>query len=316
VGTKRTIVIFGSDSTDSVKSFSFSVTGFRLALAATVVFLISSAAVFTVLFDFAVDRAHFLHWKDENKRLTKQIKQYEPVIAELEDKSSILDSTQNRLLGTASLAGLQVSDPQPEGGTESVQPYQLAEDIYQTDALNPMTKFLRRELDSRIISITGLANYIEEQEFLFQSTPSGSPVEGWISSKFDFRFSPFTGRLVFHEGLDIAAPFGSPVRASAKGIVIFSGYKQGYGYLVTIDHGYGFVTRYGHNSRLTVREGDFVQRGERIALVGSTGHSTGPHVHYEVLINGIPVNPLNFMFNTSKPTQKELNAKYVKNDYN
>ncbi|QAR34459.1 M23 family metallopeptidase [Geovibrio thiophilus] len=272
--------------------------------------------VFAVLFDFAVDRVHFLQWKDENKRLTKQIKLYEPVIAALEHKSAVLDSTQNRLMGTASLAGLQISDPQPEGGAESSQPYQIAEDIYQTNALNPMTDFLGKELDSRIKSITGLANFIEEQEYLFQSTPSGSPVEGWISSKFDFRLSPFTGRIVFHEGLDIAASFGSPVRASAKGIVIFSGYKPGYGNLVTIDHGYGFVTRYGHNSRLTVKEGDFVQRGERIALVGSTGHSTGPHVHYEVLINGIPVNPLNFMFNTSKPTQKEINTKYVKNEYN
>ncbi len=313
---KRTVVIMGSESTDSVKSFSFTPAAFRISVIAALVFVILSAAVFAVLFEFAADRAHFLSWKEENKRLTKQIGLYEPVISELTNKSSTLDSTQSRLLGTASLAGLSVSDPQPEGGTESAQPYQIREDIFQDNALSPMTEFLRKELDGRIESITGLANYIEEQQFLFQSTPTGSPAEGWISSRFDFRFSPFTGRIVFHEGIDIAAPFGSAVRSTAKGIVIFSGYKYGYGYLVTIDHGYGFVTRYGHNSRLTVKEGDVVQRGERIALVGSTGHSTGPHVHYEVLINGIPVNPLNFMFGTAKKNEKIRNTKYVKNEYN
>jgi len=315
VGTKKTVIILSPDSNEPVKSFSFTGRALKACIIGTVIFVAASVTVFSILFNFTVDRSHFLQWKKENDRLTRQIKKYEPVITELQQKSSTLDSTQGRLLGTASLVGLQVSDPQPEGGVESSQPYELADDIYQNNALSHMTDFLQKELDTRISSINSLANLIEEQEFLLQSTPSGTPSEGWISSKFDYRFSPFTGRLVFHEGIDIASPFGSPVRATAKGIVIFSGYKYGYGYLVTIDHGYGFVTRYGHNSKLTVDEGQVVQRGERIALVGSTGHSTGPHVHYEVLINGIPVNPINFMFNTASDKKKK-NIRYVKNEYN
>ena len=127
------------------------------------------------------------------------------------------------------------------------------------------------------------------------STPTIWPVRGWVSSKFGFRTSPFSGRRVFHEGLDIAARYGLPVRATAKGIVVFAGEKAGYGNIVTIDHGYGYMTRYGHNSSLTVKVGDKVEKGDVIAKVGSTGRSTGPHVHYEVLVNGIPVNPQKFI---------------------
>ena len=127
------------------------------------------------------------------------------------------------------------------------------------------------------------------------STPTIWPVKGWVSSPFGFRSSPFSGRRVFHEGLDIAARYGLDIHATAKGIVVYAGDKAGYGKIVTIDHGYGYMTRYSHNSRITVKVGDKVNKGDVIAKVGSTGRSTGPHCHYEVLVNGIPVNPMKFI---------------------
>lgn len=125
------------------------------------------------------------------------------------------------------------------------------------------------------------------------SRPSGQPVtDGWLSSYFGMRTDPFTGRPARHEGVDFAGKLGSPVVAAAAGVVIWSGPRSGYGNLVEIDHGKGFVTRYGHNQRNLVRQGQKVGKGQQIARMGSSGRSTGPHVHFEVLRNGLPVNPL------------------------
>jgi murein DD-endopeptidase MepM/ murein hydrolase activator NlpD len=126
--------------------------------------------------------------------------------------------------------------------------------------------------------------------------PSRSPVEGGsLSSGFGNRRDPFTRRLARHSGLDIRAPRGAPILASAGGRVTFAGYRGAYGYTVEIDHGNGLRTRYGHASKLLVRKGDVVLPRQRIGAVGSTGRSTGPHLHFEVLRNGTQVEPRNFL---------------------
>jgi murein DD-endopeptidase MepM/ murein hydrolase activator NlpD len=130
---------------------------------------------------------------------------------------------------------------------------------------------------------------------LLAATPSLRPTTGWVSSKFGYRVSPFTGRKEFHKGLDIATRKGTPIIAPADGIVTFSAKKWLIGKMLTIDHGYGMVTRYGHIHKLMKKKGDRVKRGELIALVGNTGRSTGPHLHYEVRINGVPVNPTKYI---------------------
>jgi len=122
-------------------------------------------------------------------------------------------------------------------------------------------------------------------------TPSIWPAEGRVTSEYGMRRHPITGRVQLHAGIDVAAPVGTPVYATADGTVVFAGEHGGYGLTVIIDHGYGIQTLYAHNSRLLVKEGDEVVRGQPIAEVGSTGLSTGPHVHYEVHVNGEPVNP-------------------------
>lgn len=136
---------------------------------------------------------------------------------------------------------------------------------------------------------------LSQRHSLLQATPSISPTNGWITSHFGYRVSPYTRKPSLHQGLDIAASPGTPVKATANGVVTYTGYDAGYGKLVSIDHGYGIVTRYGHNSEVFVVMGQKIRRGDVIATVGNTGRTTGPHLHYEVRLNGIPINPQNYI---------------------
>jgi len=136
-----------------------------------------------------------------------------------------------------------------------------------------------------------LLKYLDDQRNLLASTPAISPLNGWITSRFGYRTSPFTGRREFHKGLDIAAPKKSPIVAPADGIVAFVGLKGMLGKVVVLNHGHGLSTRYGHADKVLKKIGEKVTRGEEIALVGNSGRTTGSHVHYEVLFNGLPVNP-------------------------
>ena len=154
---------------------------------------------------------------------------------------------------------------------------------------------LGKQAKIQSISFQELDDFFKNQKSLLSSTPSIWPTRGWVTSSFGFRKSPFTGLREKHEGWDIAARSGAPVRTTADGVVIVEGREYGYGNLVEIDHGYGLVTRYGHNSKHLVKVGDRVKRGQVITLVGNTGRSTGPHLHYEVLLNGVPVNPKNYI---------------------
>ena len=120
-------------------------------------------------------------------------------------------------------------------------------------------------------------------------------VDGWFSSNFGYRIDPFNGLQSFHEGIDFPAEAGTPIVAAASGKVIESGYQPQYGKIVVIDHGNGLVSRYAHASEVYVNEGDLVVRGQRLAAVGSTGRSTGPHLHFEVRLNGVPQNPARFL---------------------
>ncbi|MEW5735796.1 MAG: peptidoglycan DD-metalloendopeptidase family protein [Thermodesulfobacteriota bacterium] len=144
-------------------------------------------------------------------------------------------------------------------------------------------------------SFSSLLKRIDAKRDFLACKPSLMPVDGDFTSGFGFRTSPFTGLREFHRGLDICAPSGTPVTASANGKVTFVGRKMGLGKVIVIDHGYGMVTRYGHLSAFCVKQGDTVERGQIVGRVGNTGRSTGPHLHYEVHINGIPINPAKYI---------------------
>jgi murein DD-endopeptidase MepM/ murein hydrolase activator NlpD len=142
-----------------------------------------------------------------------------------------------------------------------------------------------------------LFNSLENQISVMASTPTIRPAKGFITSTFGYRKSPFTGLRDFHHGLDIGAKIGTAVKSSADGKVTFAGKQGPLGNLVIIDHGHGMLTRYGHLNKISINRGDFVKRGEIIGEVGNTGRSTGSHLHYEVHLNGVPVNPLKYIMN-------------------
>ena len=144
-------------------------------------------------------------------------------------------------------------------------------------------------------SLQMLIEYFEDKRSLYASTPSIWPVRGWVTSHFGNRTSPFSGIVTFHDGIDVAAQTGTPVISPADGVVLKARFSTGYGNMVEISHGYGIKTLYAHNSRLNVKAGQRVKRGDVIAFVGDSGSSTGPHLHYEVRVNGLPVNPGRYM---------------------
>lgn len=140
-----------------------------------------------------------------------------------------------------------------------------------------------------------LVQDLEDWRSVRSAYPSVWPLEGSLTSGFGYRRSPFSRRWKFHSGIDISSSRGAPILATAPGVVTFSGYNQGYGRMIEIDHGHGIKTRYAHNTAHYVREGDVVERGQRIATVGSTGRTTGPHLHFELLIDDQPVDPLDYL---------------------
>ena len=158
---------------------------------------------------------------------------------------------------------------------------------------------LGREITSRERSFRELKNLLEEKRSVLASTPTVWPVRGLITAGYGYRVSPFTGQREIHEGLDIAVPHGTPIVATADGVVSFAGALAAFGNVVFINHGHGFTTFYAHTSSIRVAEGKPVKRGDTIAQVGTSGRTTGPHVHYEVQVNGTTVNPMKYIVDPS-----------------
>jgi murein DD-endopeptidase MepM/ murein hydrolase activator NlpD len=176
--------------------------------------------------------------------------------------------------------------PEEEGGGVAAQ----------VPDLNQMLNDMQRKLEQRDAQLFALENVVLTRSLDQAVLPDGRPVaEGYISSYFGGRQDPFDGTDAVHRGVDFAGPLGSKVMAVAAGVVTRAEAASGYGNLVEINHGNGYMTRYGHNQRVLVRTGDTVNRGTAIALMGSTGRSTGPHVHFEVLLNGRHLDPLKFI---------------------
>lgn len=183
------------------------------------------------------------------------------------------------------------SNPAAIGGESAVdgQPAQVPN-------LTAMVDDLQEQLSSREQQLGVLEDLILTRELNQQVLPQGRPVQdGFISSYFGRRADPFTGYTAVHKGIDFAGPEGTRVSSVAAGLVTFAGERAGFGEMVEINHGNGLATRYCHNEKLLVKQGDMVRKGQEVAMVGSTGHSTGPHLHFEVLKNGTQVDPLRFI---------------------
>jgi Peptidase family M23 len=163
------------------------------------------------------------------------------------------------------------------------------------DQLNGIVDNLDIETDQRTDLFTMIESRLLEKRLQSLMVPNSKPVEGPVGSGFGFRSDPFTGRAALHTGLDFPADVGTPVAAAAGGVVIYSERHPQYGNLVELDHGNGLVTRYAHNSKVMVNVGDIIKRGQVISEVGTTGRSTGPHLHFEVLVDSVPQDPAKFL---------------------
>jgi murein DD-endopeptidase MepM/ murein hydrolase activator NlpD len=205
-----------------------------------------------------------------------------------------LDALGKRLTEMADIDSREFNfdrDP-PRGGPEGDGEGMSA----QIPDLSAQLSQLEQRVDLRETQLSALENVILARELHQEIHPEGRPVaNGFISSYFGERADPFDGLETFHKGVDFAGTVGSPVTAVAAGVVTWAGERTGYGKLVEINHGDGFTTRYAHNERTLVTVGQTVKRGESVALMGSTGRSTGPHVHFEVLRNGRQVDPLSYI---------------------
>lgn len=171
--------------------------------------------------------------------------------------------------------------------------------LHRQELLTQKIRAFLKQIESSVrleeVQQQELLQVLSDRRDLLASTPSTWPVKGRISSSFGMRSSPFQRGVNFHRGLDIAAPLGTPVYAPAKGVVAFAGIQSGYGNVIFVKHRAGISTRYGHLSKILVKEGQKVERGDVIGLVGNTGRSTGPHLHYEVRVGGVSVNPMKYI---------------------
>ncbi|MBF0318622.1 MAG: M23 family metallopeptidase [Nitrospirae bacterium] len=173
---------------------------------------------------------------------------------------------------------------------------EVFKDLDTTDSGSIDIEMLRRQIEKSVETAGAIKDYIRQQKDMYYATPQGPPVSGsYISSDFGYRTHPRTGRKEFHSGLDLPASPGTPVKVTADGIVSFAGLSGGSGKLVVIEHGFGYTTCYAHNKEIAVAVGQKVKRGTVISYVGSTGDSTGPHLHYEVWKDSVPKDPTKFL---------------------
>jgi murein DD-endopeptidase MepM/ murein hydrolase activator NlpD len=295
--TKHYTVLVVSDHSQAVRTFRIDRGWTRKArwLAGGVAFF--AAVTFGHYFSLWGRAAENRVLKEENAQLRSQILLVQEKVAHI---SSTLDRVE-RFDAKLRTAVTQLQDPDRKlavgpvgvvsGGVGGPPPAAQA----STATLPDRLAVLEQEAARQESSLGQLQEYFEDQRSLLASTPSLWPARGWVTSDFGARLDPFTAERVMHRGMDIATPHGHPVVAPSDGTVVFAGTESGYGKVLVVDHGYGVKTRYGHLAEFFVKTGDRVRRGARIAAVGNTGRSTGPHLHYEVRVNGLPENPRKFI---------------------
>jgi len=237
------------------------------------------------------------NYRETTGELTTQIQSLEGVIDELGARSA-LDPAQARAM--AKLPA--VVKAKAAGGTAETSA--AISNVISTSFSSPEDTFgvLRTLLQGLENRLRNVRKDVERQEALAAATPSIWPAHGWLTGYFGGRADPFSGEPAFHQGLDISTEKGQPVYATADGQVVSAAYSGDYGNLVVLRHDFGLSTRYGHLSRFNVSPGATVHRGDVIGFVGSTGRSTGAHVHYEILANGKLINPLQLL---TQPAQRQ-----------
>ncbi len=249
-----------------------------------------------------IDRGRITSLRGENKLVALELDRIERELTALNQQIDTLQEYDQKLRTYASLEPLNRDRPDLGigGGTVNADSNRMAlDDIGQIKAaLDEMVR--RAQIQSQ--SFRDLLAIFDQRTYARSHTPSIIPVQGWFMSGFGYRLDPFTGIVKIHEGIDIAAPVGTPIVAPADGSILSAGEKPGFGITVEIDHGTGLRTFFAHMQRVTVEPGASIKRGDIIGYVGLTGKTTGPHVHYEIRRDGLAANPMNFILTGNRVT--------------
>jgi murein DD-endopeptidase MepM/ murein hydrolase activator NlpD len=249
-------------------------------------------------FNGQVDQKELESLRAENQQLRENYEQMRWYLAEVESRYDELVAKEIHL---RSLFDLPTIEPQQRqlgvGGPMPPAQASMSETEIAAVASEREVEHLLKLSEFEVQKYTEVEDALVDLKDRLNHTPSIWPTTGWVSRNYGMKYDPFTGYKQMHRGVDIANHRGTPVIATARGRVARTGSNGGMGKTVVIDHGYGFTTRYAHLSEIKVKSGQTVQRGEVIGLIGSTGYSTGPHLHYEVSRNGKSMNPMNYILN-------------------
>jgi murein DD-endopeptidase MepM/ murein hydrolase activator NlpD len=295
---RRWTVVFVPHDSEPSKVLEVSYRVVKTVAAGAVLAVVAAFSVGYVTVFRTVDLSKSARLAQENVRLEQQIDELNGRLAGLADTLSLISQRDARIrvlanlepidpqVQAAGIGGPAVSDIEGEPGSAMRRSAEIRVDL---NALirraNLLASSFKEAGDSLAVHSARLA-----------ATPSIMPTQGWLSSAFSsMRSHPILHIARPHEGIDVTAPMGTPIEAPAAGVVRDAGWEAGYGNTIVIDHGFGTVTKFAHASKIMVREGQRVSRGQRIALVGNTGLATGPHLHYEVHVNGRPVDPLRYV---------------------
>lgn len=325
---KQITLYFVTSNESETKKLSLPVAYFKISLFFVGLFAVLLMAGFIDYFGLLAQSLENKKLKLENIELKNQFQVVEAKLDSLQSAMDRVTNVSNKLklitdiqlkdrpeklnFPAAQVVGSKLDDPNPRMSLDDME---RDDPVIETETpLNPLKGEVASEKSSanyaslviridqavkdsnlKEQSVIELWELLSDRQSLLAATPSIQPARGPIGSRFGYRIDPINGRQKMHAGLDITAPPGTPVRAPADGIVSFAGWDDQFGKLVSIDHGYGVLTRYAHNSQIFVQVGQKVSRYDVIAAVGSTGRSTGPHCHYEVRVNGIAVNPANYV---------------------
>ena len=278
----------------------------KLAAAATIVLVVSAVLLGSATVSRRVDLSRTARLEDENVRLAHELGELHSRLTTLSDTVARISQRDAKI---RLLANLEPIDPQVQaagigGPAAPASPGSLSSALLRKTAdVRVDVNALIRRANLLASSFSAAADSMASHSQRLAATPSIMPTQGWLSSAFAaMREHPILHVARPHEGIDVSAPMGTPIEAPAAGVVRSTGWEAGYGNTIEIDHGFGIVTRFAHTSRILVHQGQRVQRGDRIALVGNSGLATGPHLHYEVHVNGKAVDPLRYVMPESVVT--------------
>ncbi len=296
-------IMIVTDRAESLSRFKISSISLNILIFLFIASFIISGVLAVSYVKMHIETRRLAYLEEETEVQERQIKEFENTFADLSARLSGLRSLDERLRDMADVK--EYSGGYEMFGIGGPLTGELRESKSNKgdgdsfgDEINSGIERLQKKSEIQERSLQELYSFLEGQQNRLDSTPSILPTRGIYNVRgFGFRKDPITGKLRMHNGIDIINKTGTPIFAPAVGVVSFTGIRTGYGKYLIIDHGYGVSTGYGHLDSILVDEGDRVKRGEKIALMGNTGRSIGTHLHYEVRINNVPINPLLFVLN-------------------